>query len=97
MKFPYKASTDSIVVTSAYNQVFENCLSISIANYGDKEVTLNVNGAQRTLPPGNVSPNVPIYSFGFSCEGIPFDIQIELQFPNGSSKVIIDKSTLKDC
>jgi hypothetical protein len=97
MKFPYKASTDSQLVNEAFNQNFENLLSISIANYGDKEVTLNVNGVMRTLPAGNVAPNVPTYSFGFSCEGIPFDIQIELLFPNGNSNVIIDKSTLKNC
>lgn len=94
--FPYKASTDSIQISSVFKSQFENLLSISIANYGVVEVELNVNGVKRILPPANVSPNVPTYAFVFTCEGIPFDIEIELLFPNGNSKVIIDKATIKD-
>jgi len=96
MNFP-SANTDSIELSNDFKQNFKQVLSIDIANYGAVAVILNVNGVKRTLPAGNTFLNVPNYSFRYTCEGVPFDIEIELLFPNGSSRVIIDKSTLKNC
>lgn len=97
MNFPYKAVTSSEEFSKPYDQQFKELLNISIANYGDKEVVLDVNGVKRILPAANPSPLVPTYAFVFDCNGIPFDIQIKVLFPNGSSKVVIDKSTIIQC
>ena len=93
----FTATTDSVETSRPFKQTFNGLLNISIANYGAVPVILNVSGVKRTLPPGNLVFDVPQYTFGYSCEGIPFDIEIELLFPNGASRVIIDKSTLKNC
>ncbi len=93
----FTATTDSIEINKNFKQTFTNLLNISIANYGANPIVLNVSGVKRTLPPGNLALDVPQYTFGYSCEGIPFDIEIELLFPNGASRVLIDKSTLKNC
>lgn len=98
MNIPYKAYPSAEVFSNEKKQIFKDLLSISVANYGDKDAVIVVNNVSRNLPKATtIAPITPTFAYYYACEGIPFDIEIEFQFPNGATQIVVDKAQIKEC
>lgn len=82
---------DTIAIESKGRFLRKNVTSITLNNYGIKEAFFINKGIKRALPPAKtISGVLMAYPFSIENAGNPFDVDLTIDFPEKTGRVIID-------
>lgn len=95
-----RVNTNSQEVTSNFKQVFNDAVEVAILNYGADPIQLIHKGVSFEIPStstvnGTVVPSMP---FVISCHGLVIkSVPIEIIFPSGTGRAVINTSLIDKC
>lgn len=70
--------------------------SLTLSNYGEKDLTVIVNDIERTVPAFRSDIGVPFGSFNIPGDGSACDVVIEVKFEDGQGLAILDYRKIKN-
>lgn len=89
-----KVKVESNIILNPESIKIKDVVTLTVSNLNTAQATFLFNGVQRVLPPFDTVNNVPVGVFVVTAEGHSFDI--DLQFTNASSNIIVDYAYLTD-
>ena len=75
----------------------KDVLQVCVQNYGTDPVIIVLNSIEREIPPMDAALKIPSAPFRISDNNNEFDFEIEVKFPNGIGKVVVDFSKKQKC
>jgi hypothetical protein len=89
-----KVKIESNIIINPERIVKNNVVTITVSNMDTSATTFYFNGVERKLPAIDISNNIPVGAFEISACGHDFDI--DLQFTQRDTKIIVDYAYLID-
>lgn len=89
-----KVKIESNIILNPETIIKKDVVSLTVSNLNSVATTFFFNGVERILPAIDTTNNIPIGAFEVSACGHDFDI--DLQFTNSNTKIVVDYAYLID-